>query len=88
MGRKIIICGIAPGGKPFRPSDWAERMSGPLCEFKNHRMEYSPLLQPGVRHGQKCVIIDSDLEKNHATLYEDIMAFAKKNRLKIEFDDN
>ena len=43
--KKIIIEGVTTQGKEFRPSDWAERMSGALASFKNSRIHYSPLLQ-------------------------------------------
>ena len=41
---KIIIEGVTPEGREFRPSDWAERMSGRLASFRNQRIIYSPLL--------------------------------------------
>ena len=37
--KKIIIEGVTTEGKKFRPSDWAERMSGSLSTFKNHSWE-------------------------------------------------
>lgn len=39
--KTIIIEGITDQGKTFRPSDWAERMSGSLASFKNSRIRYS-----------------------------------------------
>ncbi|MGA2655308.1 MAG: DUF3579 domain-containing protein, partial [Gammaproteobacteria bacterium] len=42
----IIIEGITTEGNEFRPSDWAERISGQLATFKGHRVVYSPLLTP------------------------------------------
>lgn len=60
---KILIKGVTEEGQTFRPGDWAERMSGNLCTFQNHRMVYSPLLQPVVRNGQKCMLIDPHSKK-------------------------
>ena len=81
--QKIIIEGITESGEPFRPSDWAERMSGKLSTFKQHRIYYSPLLQPSVKEGEKCVVLDPALKKSNPALYESILAFARVNHLKI-----
>lgn len=80
---KILIEGVTEEGQTFRPGDWAERMSGNLSTFRNHRMVYSPLLQPVVRNGQKCMLIDPELKKSNPALYDAIMEFAKSNKLKI-----
>lgn len=83
--KKIIIEGVTEEGNTFRPSDWAERMSGSLCTFgSSHRIVYSPLLQPMVRGGNKCVILDEALKESNPCLYESILEFARENRLKIK----
>ena len=82
--KKIIIEGITEEGDQFRPSDWAERMSGSLCTFNRHRVVYSPLLQPMVKGGNKCVLIDPALKDSNPELYQSIMDFAKINKLKID----
>ena len=57
--KKIIIEGVTESGRKFRPSDWAERMSGALSTFgRDQRIQYSPLLQPMTVKGIKCVAID------------------------------
>ena len=82
--KKIIIEGVTPQGKAFRPADWAERMSGSLASFKNSRIQYSPLLQPGVNtEGFKCVLLDPKLKDTCPEIYQSILDFAKKNNLKI-----
>ena len=80
---KIIIEGITQEGDTFRPSDWAERMSGSLSTFRNHRILYSPLLQPTYKDGNKCVLLDPALKVSNPELYTSILNFAKKNKLKI-----
>jgi len=80
---KIIIEGITEEGQVFRPSDWAERMSGSLSTFRNHRIIYSPQLQPIMKEGYKCVLLDPELEKTNPALYQSIMEFARMNKLKI-----
>lgn len=82
--KKIIIEGVTPQGKAFRPSDWAERMSGTMASFKNSRIHYSPLLQPSVNHeGYKCVLLDPKLKESSPEVYQAILDFAKSNQLKI-----
>jgi len=80
----IIIEGVTAQGKTFRPSDWAERMSGTMASFKNSRIHYSPLLQPSVNHeGYKCVLLDPKLKESSPQVYQAILDFAKDNNLKI-----
>lgn len=87
--KKIIIKGVTPQGMPFRPADWAERMSGSLASFKNSRIQYSPLLQPSVNtEGHKCVLLDPKLEETSPDLYKAILEFAKANHLKICGEDD
>lgn len=81
--KKIIIEGITEAGATFRPADWAERMSGSLSTFKGHRIHYSPLLQPIVKDGYKCILLDPALKKSNPTLYNSILEFARTNKLKI-----
>lgn len=82
--KKIVIEGITSQGKPFRPSDWAERMSGAMASFKNRRIHYSPLLQPSINtEGYKCVLLDPKLKESSPQVYQAILDFAKANNLKI-----
>ena len=83
MGKKIIIEGITQEGQTFRPSDWAERMSGKLSTLKKRRLHYSPMLQPSTRDGHRCVIVDPQLQTSHPDLYASIMKFVEHNKLKI-----
>jgi hypothetical protein len=81
---RLILKGITIEGKKFRPSDWAERLCGNLCTFRNRRMYYSPLLRPAVIEGIKCVIVDAKLNEEHANIMQDVVHFAKKNNLTTE----
>lgn len=88
---KIIIEGVTESGDTFRPRDWAERVSGSLSTVRNHRLYYSPLLQPSTRKGNKCVALDPALKKSNPALYHSILEFAKNNNLRIcqeEDDEN
>lgn len=86
--KTIVIEGVTPQGKTFRPSDWAERMSGSLASFKNRRIHYSPLLQPGVnREGHACVLLDPKLKETNPEVYLGILNFARQNNLRICGED-
>lgn len=83
----IVIEGITESGEEFRPADWAERMSGSLSTFRNHRIYYSPLLRPSMHNQNKCLVLDKTLKDSHPALYEHILEFARKNKLKICGED-
>lgn len=85
---KIIIEGMTQEGKKFRPSDWAERMSDNLATFHNRRIVYSPLLQPMVKGGTKCVMLDAALKESNPELYHSILEFAENNNLIICADQD
>lgn len=85
---RIIIHGVKASGEIFRPRDWAERMSGRLSTFHKHRIRYSPLLQPTVRDGAKCVILSAELADSHPALYQSILEFAKANQLRIDYEND
>lgn len=87
--KTIVIEGITSQGKTFRPSDWAERMSGSLASFKNKRIHYSPLLRPSVNSdGYQCVLLDPKLKESSPLVYQSIMDFAKANNLRICGEEN
>lgn len=87
--KKIIIEGVTNEGQRFRPSDWAERMSGKMATFRNRRVYYSPLLQPSTnKEGFKCVMLDPALKESNPALYNSIMEFAQTNNLKICKDED
>lgn len=86
--KKIIIEGVTPQGKVFRPSDWAERMSESMASLKNSRIHYSPMLQPSVNHkGYKCIVLDPKLKESSPEVYQSILDFAKANHLNICGED-
>lgn len=80
---KIVIQGVTESGEDFRPSDWAERMSGNLSTFHKHRIRYSPLLQPSMKGGYKCIVLDPKLKQSNPELFQSIINFARTNKLKI-----
>jgi hypothetical protein len=80
---EFVIQGVTLDGKPFRPSDWAERLCGVLAAFGNdHRMQYSPFVHPVTANGVRCVVVDVRLEEVEPMAYRFLISFAKDNELK------
>lgn len=86
--KKIIIEGKTRTGRIFRPSDWAERMSGALSTFgRDHRIRYSPMLQPLIIDGIKCIALDPQMKERFPEMYSYIMGWANNNDLIVTEED-
>lgn len=80
----IIIQGTTLNGRTFRPSDWAERLSGAMSTFGcDHRMTYSPYVRPLTINGVKSVSIDKKLKEVDARAFEFLLGFARDNELQV-----
>src|SRR5512140_4029013 len=80
---EFVIQGLTLDGKPFRPSDWAERLCGVMAAFGgDHRMQYSPYVHPVTAAGVRCVVVDIRLEGIEPMAYRFLLSFAKDNELK------
>ncbi len=80
---EFVIVGMTLDGKPFRPSDWAERLCGVMSAFGgDHRMQYSPYVHPVTASGVRCVVVDLRLEEVEPMAYRFLLSFAKDNELK------
>jgi hypothetical protein len=80
---EFIIRGLTLDGKPFRPSDWAERLCGVMSAFGgDHRMQYSPFVHPITTDGVRCVVVDVRLEEVEPMAYRFLLSFAKDNELR------
>ena len=81
---EIVIQGLTISGRTFRPSDWAERLSGALSTFgDDHRMKYSPHVRPMTIDGVKCVIVKRVLQQENPATFAFVMGFARDNDLRI-----
>jgi hypothetical protein len=81
---EFVILGLTGDGKPFRPSDWAERLCGVMSAFGgDHRMQYSPYVHPVTANGVRCVVVDVRLEEIEPMAYRFLLSFAKDNELKV-----
>lgn len=81
---EIVIRGVTPSGRVFRPSDWAERLAGLFSRMgHDNRMCYSPCVQPVSRDGVRCVVVSKALEAVDAHAYKFLLDFARDNELDI-----
>jgi uncharacterized protein DUF3579 len=81
---EFVITGVTLGGKPFRPSDWAERLCGVMSAFgSSGRMQYSPYVFPITSAGVKCVVVDVRLKDIEPMAYNFLMNFARDNELQM-----
>lgn len=88
--RRLVILGVTTEGKPFRPSDWAERLAGAMSAFRPRRagaqdhLTYSPYVVPSARGGIKCVIVDPRLQDIEPMAWKFVISFAADNDLVTE----
>ena len=81
---EFVIQGLTGEGKPFRPSDWAERLCGVMSAFGgDRRMAYSPYVHPITANGVKCVVVDIRLESIEPMAYRFLISFATENELRM-----
>ena len=86
---KLFILGVTQEGKPFRPSDWAERLAGVMSQFRpggarpGSHLGYSPWCVPTTHKGVKCVIVDKHLEQAELLAWEFVLNFARDNHLRV-----
>lgn len=90
--REFIIVGLTAQGKPFRPSDWAERLAGAMSSFgpdgvKDRRPSpficYSPYCVPTLHEGVRSVRVSQALEGVEPMAWRFVMDFAKDNGLTV-----
>jgi len=82
---KIIIKGITANGKKFRPSDWAQRLTGAISTLgPGRRIIPHPKVSVSLIEGIPCVILDQKLEKDEPMLYSFLTKFADSNLLQVE----
>jgi len=86
--KEIIIEGLTRAGKPFRPSDWVDRMCSTYASFgADRKLKYSPYLKPRVVNGVRCLAVDLKLKDINPEGYAQLMHFAGENNLNV-LDEN
>ena len=89
--RQFFVHGITSEGRPFRPSDWAERLAGVLSCYRPGGMisgrdafiGYSPYVRPMVIDGVKCVLLDERLREVERMAFDFVINFARDNGLTV-----
>ncbi|MDP2432619.1 MAG: DUF3579 domain-containing protein [Pseudomonadota bacterium] len=81
---EVVIRGITTLGRPFRPSDWADRLASIVSHVgRDNRLHYSPDVQPVTRAGVRCVVIDRGLAERDARIFKFLLDFARENDLEV-----
>ena len=89
--REVFIPGITSSGRPFRPSDWAERLAGAMSCFRpggarggpGAHIGYSPYCVPTTLGDVKCVVVNEALRKLEPMAWDFVMNFARDNDLQV-----
>ncbi len=83
-GFDVVIWGITAAGRPFRPSDWADRIAGLTSAFgEDRKLIYSPLVLPVLVGGTRAVIVGHALEAIEPRLFRFLISFAQDNELQV-----
>jgi uncharacterized protein DUF3579 len=81
---EIIIQSLTREGKPFRPSDWVDRICSSYATFgEDRKLRYSPYLKPEMIDGVRCLAVDMQLKVTNPEGFEELMQFAEENQLSI-----
>ena len=81
---EIVIYGATADGKPFRPSDWAERLCGLLSSFgKEHRLCYHEWVRPLLIGKVRSITVGKRLETINPPMFQFLMDFAATNGLQV-----
>ena len=89
--RELLVVGLTRDGKPFRPSDWSERLAGAMSAFRPAGsvggiaafIGYSPYCVPRTVEGHKCVLINEALRGVEVLAWDFVMNFARDNNLEV-----
>ncbi|MCX7627220.1 MAG: DUF3579 domain-containing protein [Methylophilaceae bacterium] len=85
MSEEVIIEGLTKSGKPFRPSDWVDRMCSQYATFgPDRKLRYSPYLKPRVINGVRCLVVDLKLREVNPEGYAQLKHFAEENQLGVK----
>ena len=91
--KTVTILGLTQNGRPFRPSDWAERLAGVMSQFRpggpqpGSHMSYSPWCVPTSVDGVRSVVINSELREYDVMAWDFCLNFARDNGLQVKFEE-
>ena len=78
-----LILGVTADGRPFRPSDWPERLCGALARYEDGRLSYSQHARPVSRQGKSGVVVEAVLQQIDPEGFDFMMGFARDNGLEV-----
>jgi hypothetical protein len=88
--REFFIQGRTRDGRPFRPSDWAERLAGAMSCFRPDGgggpgafIGYSPYCVPRIVDGVKGVLVSEAVRELEPMAWDFVMNFARDNELVV-----
>ena len=89
--RDVFIQGVTRDGKPFRPSDWAERLAGAMSSFRPEgaaagraaHIGYSPLCVPRQLGALRGILVSAELREIEPMAWDFVMNFARDNELVV-----
>ena len=89
--RDVFIQGVTRAGKPFRPSDWAERLAGAMSSFRPggstggiaSYIGYSPLCVPRQFGPLRGILVSAELREIEPMAWDFVMNFARDNELVV-----
>lgn len=90
-GGEFLIHGVTALGKPFRPSDWSERLCSVMAVFRpggaGHGRDaligYSPFVRPINKGDVKCVLVNPQLREIEPMALDFVVSFARDNGLRV-----
>lgn len=85
VGGQVLIKGITREGRPFRPADWAQRLTTAVASLgPDRRIVFHPGVRMVTHQGVACVSVDTALCRDDPGLFEFLMGFARNNELQTE----
>jgi Protein of unknown function (DUF3579) len=88
-GFDVVIWGLTTEGRPFRPSDWTDRLAGLTSAFgEDRKLVYSPLVLPVMVGGVRAVIVGHALEEIEPRFFRFLISFAQDNELHVARVEN
>ena len=80
----VVVFGVTPAGRKFRPSDWNERLAGLTSDFgADHKLDYSPLVRPMAVQGVQALVVGGTLAELQPRLWQFVLHFARDNDLVV-----
>ena len=85
-GLDAVIWGFNAAGRPFRPSDWCDRLAGVTEAFGHERkVSYAAYVRPLSVGDAKAVVVGATLADLEPPLYRFLVNFARDNGLVLEY---